>query len=187
MAENPSWFKPGNTLSPPPNPESFFKPGNQLWRLSPTVKERFFANGEALIAAAIEYFEWADVNPLEQTVVGWYQGEASDHTIYHPRTLTVAGLCAYVGVDRQNWSVWKRDRDDLRLAIEWVEQIMFEQKFSGAAVGLFNASIIARDLGLADVQDHRSGDGSMTPKPNIIEFVAPQLEAPEEPNGSEGG
>lgn len=34
--------------------------------------------------------------------------------------------------------------------IRAIDKIMFAQKFEGAAVGVFNANIIARDLGLAD-------------------------------------
>jgi hypothetical protein len=55
---------------------------------------------------------------------------------------------------------------------------MFDQKFAGAAAGIFNASIISRELGLADVTDHRSTDGTMTPKPTVIEFLAPEQVSP---------
>ncbi|MFC0183379.1 terminase small subunit [Pseudarcicella hirudinis] len=34
-----------------------------------------------------------------------------------------------------------------------IEEIVYVQKFEGAAVGAFNANIIARDLGLADKQN----------------------------------
>ena len=36
-----------------------------------------------------------------------------------------------------------------------IDKIMFAQKFEGAAVGVFNANIIARDLGLADKSELR--------------------------------
>lgn len=34
-----------------------------------------------------------------------------------------------------------------------IDEIIYKQKFEGAAVGAFNANIIARDLGLADKKD----------------------------------
>jgi hypothetical protein len=42
--------------------------------------------------------------------------------------------------------------------------VIYEQKFTGAAADLLNPNIIARDLGLADKQDHQSSDGTMTPQ-----------------------
>ena len=39
---------------------------------------------------------------------------------------------------------------------------MFEQKFAGAAVGLFNADIIARDLGLTDKQEIKMDNAQVT-------------------------
>ena len=41
-------------------------------------------------------------------------------------------------------------------------------KYEGAAVGAFNANIIARDLGLTDRKDLTSSDGTMIPKPTIL-------------------
>ena len=52
---------------------------------------------------------------------------------------------------------------------------MFEQKFAGAAVGLFNANIIARDLGLADKQDITTNGESITKSMSDDDF-ADQLE-----------
>ena len=46
--------------------------------------------------------------------------------------------------------------------------MIYEQKFTGAAAGLLNPNIIARDLGLADKTDHASSDGSMSPQPAVV-------------------
>ena len=37
--------------------------------------------------------------------------------------------------------------------IHKIEEIIYNQKFEGAAVGIFNSNIIARDLGLSDKKD----------------------------------
>jgi hypothetical protein len=153
-----------------------FTAGNELWRLRrPDVgfPPRKFETGEELVESIIEYFEWANDNPIEKDNVGWYEGVATHETTYCIRALTIAGCCAFLGVDKQCWSEWKRERDDLKPALVWAEGIMYEQKFSGAAAGVLNANIIARDLGLAEKTDHSSEDGSMSPKPTVIEFVSP--------------
>jgi hypothetical protein len=151
--------------------------GNKLWML----RERSgplptFENNDQLIDKAIEYFEWCEENPIEEMTVGWYQGEATEHTITKMRAFTIAGLCAFIGVDRQSWAEWRK-RDYLATAVAWIDDVMYEQKFTGAAAGILNQSIIARDLGLAEKSDHTSSDGSMTPKPTVVEFISPQVTA----------
>lgn len=159
------------------NPATEFKPGNQLWKLRAFNRgpARAIEQPEELYELLVEYFEWCEANPLEETVVGWFQGDATEHTVNKLRAMTIKGFCAHSGIDYQQWFAWRNTREDLKSVIAWGENIMFEQKFSGAAAGLLKESIIARELGLADTHDLRSGDGSMTPKPTIIEFVAPEI------------
>ena len=45
-----------------------------------------------------------------------------------------------------------------------IDDLFYSFKFEGAAAGILNANIIARDLGLKDAKDHTSSDGTMTPK-----------------------
>ena len=53
--------------------------------------------------------------------------------------------------------------------IDDIEKIIYRQKFEGAAAGLLNANIIARDLGLRDKQDvdHTSNGESLSITVNI--------------------
>lgn len=171
----------------PQEPEGFYA-GNKLWQLRKFNKgpERLVKSAEHLVEEAIAYFQWADENPHEEEVVGWYQGDASTHGSKKLRALTIAGLCAFLGTSRREWLRWKQERPDLVPAIEWCETIMWEMKFSAAAAGLLNANIVSRDLGLAEVSDHTSSDGSMSQKPTVIEFVAPQQQNPEPGSGAPG-
>ena len=47
-----------------------------------------------------------------------------------------------------------------------IAKVIRQQKFEGAAAGLLNHAIIARDLGMADKHDHdhTSSDRSMSPQ-----------------------
>lgn len=156
-------------------PTPLFEQGNKLWQLrSRTGIRPTFENNEQLMEKAIEYFEWCEANPIEEEVVGWYQGEAIPHTVTKMRAFTIAGICSFIGVDRQSWVEWRK-RDTLAEAVAWVDEIMYEQKFTGAAAGVLNAGLIGRDLGLADKSELTSPDGSMSPKPTTIEFVAPKV------------
>lgn len=60
-----------------------------------------------------------------------------------------------------------------------IGQEIYEDKFVGAVVGIYNPSIIVRELGLSDKKDLTSSDGSMATKPQIVvqdEQTAKELE-----------
>ena len=65
--------------------------------------------------------------------------------------MTLSGLCLFIDIDLGTWDNYRKNQDFFRVTKE-IEQIIYNQKFSGAAADLLNANIIARDLGLADKQ-----------------------------------
>lgn len=145
--------------------------GNQFWKLrSKHGRDRLFKTPELLWEAACQYFEWCDQHPWHRTD---YKGKDAIHvTIPTARPYTLSGLCIYLGCNTQYFAQFKaslpKEEKDFSLVITRIEQTIFTQKLEGAAVGAFNANIIARDLGLTDKKDHSSTDGTMAPKPNII-------------------
>jgi hypothetical protein len=68
-------------------------------------------------------------------------------------------MCLHIGVSHRRWNEWRTDRPDLRDVMEWAEDVIWQQKFSGAAAGLLNAAIVARELGLADKSELTGRDG----------------------------
>ena len=97
-----------------------------------------------------------------------FQGAGTLAEVPHRRAMTLEGLCDFIDVDPSTWRQWKESGDDGRpdliAVITRAERIIYRQKFEGAAAGLLNPNIIARDLGLADKKDHSSTDGTMTPQ-----------------------
>lgn len=125
--------------------------GQQLWKARASHGAKaIFEDPVKLMESCIEYFQWCEDNPLWSEKVGFSQGEACHAEIEHKRAMSIQGLSIFLGVTPRSWYAWRSNRDDLKPVIEWAESIMFEQKLAGAAAGIFNASIIARDLGLAD-------------------------------------
>tara|TARA_R100000657_G_scaffold15485_1_gene10961 strand:- start:811 stop:1149 length:339 start_codon:yes stop_codon:yes gene_type:complete len=104
-----------------------------------------------------------------------YKGVVVQEPVAKMRAMTLMGLYTFLGINSMTWRSW-RTVDDFAYVVETVENIIREQKFSGAAADLLNANIISRDLGLAEKteHDHRSGDGSMSP--TRIEIVAPDAD-----------
>jgi hypothetical protein len=143
-------------------------------------RDKLFASSELLWDAACEYFEWCDNNPLKKTeqrkqtviVPKGFEGDMGD--LYEAlvdlpvgRPYTLEGLCLYLDCSISYFRVFKArflkeeegkeySKEELKLregfatVISRIEQTCYRQKFDGAAVGNFNANIIARDLGLRD-------------------------------------
>jgi len=126
--------------------------GNKFWKArSKHGRDKIFAKPANLEAAANEYFKWVEENPLEEAF--HYQGEVAKKALPKMRAMTLDGLCIFLGIGRSTWNEY-REREDFSLVIEWIEMVIRDQKFTGAAAGQLNANIISRDLGLADKHDH---------------------------------
>lgn len=137
--------------------------GNQFWKLrSKHGRDKLFSDPEALWEAACEYFEWCGLNPwVKNEAVK--SGDLAGQLIQIPteRPFTISGLCIYLGVNTKyfnDFADYTQDKDDdiskgFSEIITRIREATYTQKFEGAAVGAFNANIIARDLGLADKKD----------------------------------
>lgn len=114
-----------------------------------------FDTPEELWEDAKSYFEWATKNKLTEVKHFTHEGEAGLANVPKPRVFTKAGLYIHIGISRASWSYWKNPnsptyRPDLVPAMELIDQVIWEQKFTHAAVGIFDSKLIVRDLGLAN-------------------------------------
>lgn len=124
--------------------------GNTYWKLrSKHGRDKLFSTPELLWEAAKEYFQWCDNNPiLKEDYVG---KDALRVKRELQRPYTISGLCIYIDASREWWVKFKQNADkDFLLILTRIEEIIYSHKFDGATVGVFNQSIIARDLGLVE-------------------------------------
>lgn len=132
--------------------------GNQFWKLRASHgRELEYKTPDEMEPRIYSYFQYCDDNP-------WYKKEAiksgdrAGELIDIPtaRPYTISGLCIHLGISMKTWKEYC-DREDFRTITTYAEETCKTQKFEGAAVGAFNANIIARDLGLKDSTDITSG------------------------------
>ena len=138
-----------------------FQKGNKFWLArSSHGRNPIFSNPEQLRNACYEYFEWVENNPLYEEKIFHSQGIITKDTITKMRAMTIGGLRIFLGICEQTWVNYKNNPDFLGVVKE-VEEIIYNQKFTGAAADLLNPNIIARELGLADKQqnEHTGVDG----------------------------
>ncbi len=136
--------------------------GNQFWKQrSRHGRDKIFASPLIMLRAAEKYFTWCDNNPIIETQFfnrGKYGVQSVE--VPHMRPYTITALCIYLGVNTRYFNDFKKRLDlnkkidkDFSTVITRIEEIIYSQKFQGAAAGFFNANIIARDLGLTDKKE----------------------------------
>lgn len=142
-----------------------FKPGNKMWMArASSGRNPIFRSPEHLWEMCCEYFEWVSDSPLYEQKAFAYQGHVTVDNVALARIMTLTGLQFFLHISDDTWRAY-RERPDFVGVCNDVEKIIRDQKLAGAAAGLFNPMIIARDLGLKEASaiDHTSSDKSMTP------------------------
>ena len=126
---------------------------NEFWKLrSKHGRDKLFETPDLLWDAACEYFQWCEDNPIEAED---NKGTKNVNTVKFNRPFTIKGFCLYCDASEAWFKEFKK-RDlsqDFITIIHKIGDIIYNQKFEGAIVGIYNANIIARDLGLSEKQD----------------------------------
>jgi hypothetical protein len=134
--------------------------GNQFWKMRNSHgRARLFKTPKAMFDAACEYFQWCEDNPLYE--VDFKGKDAIEVHIPKMRAFTIHGLCIYLNCNTKYFNDFysnvsgKKDRTSKGFSdvITRIREIIYTQKFTGAAAGFLNPNIIARDLGLTDKQE----------------------------------
>lgn len=140
--------------------------GNSFWKQrSSHGRKPIFSTPDDLWNAACEYFEWVEANPLRETKAFHFQGTVVMDEVPKMRAMTMMGLCFYLDIGTSTFHDYKQN-EDFSEVIAKIEQVIFTQKFEGAAADLLNANIISRELGLADKQDITTNGQSLN-KPSL--------------------
>ena len=125
--------------------------GNEFWKLrSKHGRDKIFSSPEILWDACNEYFQVTSTRVWVKK--DWVGKDALEVNRETSVPFTQAGLYIFLNIVAQTWLEYKK-LQDFSDVIARAEQIIYNQKFEGAAVGAYNANIIARDLGLAEKKD----------------------------------
>lgn len=118
-----------------------------------------FSSPAELAERCAEYFEWMEANPLHGTevkTVSRGNNEGSEVELVEVpkmRAMSLESLQLFLGITKACWQGYRK-RDKYSAICSEVERAIRDQKFEGAAAGLLNHAIIARDLGLVDRHEH---------------------------------
>lgn len=126
--------------------------GNQFWKQrSKHGRDKIFSSPDILWEEACKYFEWVDEHPLiGADVVKSGLDAGRILSIPFMRAYTLKGLCLFLDVNEVYFNQFNDEKNDFSKVITRIRDIIYTQKFTGAAANLLNPNIIARDLGLSD-------------------------------------
>lgn len=134
--------------------------GNQFWKQrSKHGRELIFSSPTILWEACCEYFETTDARKWHKTE--FHGKEAIECKVPNETPYTFTGLYLFLDIDHKTWTLYEGREDFIPITTR-VRNIIYTQKFEGAAVGAFNAQIISRDLGLTDKSDITSKGDSIS-------------------------
>jgi hypothetical protein len=145
--------------------ERGFYKGNQLWRLAQNPgRPMIFKTPEDLWVKSIEYFDYIDANPILKTDFKGKDNEMVKYDLQRPYTWQ--GLYVFLGVNDLEHYKTKGEFSEI---LTRIGNIIYNQKFEGASVGIFNHAIIARDLGLTEKHDHTTNGKEIKLPPYMID------------------
>ena len=145
--------------------------GNRFWEArSSSGRKPIFSNPNDLWEMAQEYFEWVEKNPLMDSELVKFQGEAKVVEVPKMRAMTISGLCLFLDISKDTLASYRKKKDFIAV-ITRIEEIIYTQKFTGASADLLNANIIARDLGLADKKEVKETSYSIEDIDKLAEIL----------------
>lgn len=165
--------------------------GNKFWELrSKHGRDKLFETPALMWEAACEYFEWCEANALIEikpmTVnIGDYMSKVESAEIPKMRAFTIWGLCRHLGCNSKYFNDFedgiKGKEDEISKGfsevITRIRETIIEQKFTGAAAGFLNASIIAMDLGMKAKSEIELNDNRKDIKDVFAEVEAEALKS----------
>lgn len=131
---------------------------NEFWKARlKDGRGKIFEKPENLWTAANDYFQWVQENPLYKNEA-IKSGDRAGDIIQIPieRPMTVEGMCIYLDISVQtfhNYGDNKEDHKDYFEIVTRIREVIRDQKLAGAVIGMYNANIVARELGMADKKE----------------------------------
>ena len=157
---------------------ALFENQNTYWKFRKKHgRERIFETPEELLNQCIAYFKWCDENPLKKSEIVKYKDYAELMEVPLVRAYTKEGLADFCEVSQyKTISNYKEYSTDFLQVITYVENVIYNQKFTNAAAGLLNSNIIARDLGLSE-KSAIEHSGEMKTNHEPVKIIFSDIEA----------
>lgn len=111
-------------------------------------RPRKFKSAAELAQKAVDYFSWADANPIVTSRFMTKQGMVVNTT---PRPYTIHGFCVFAGIG--DWSSFKKsymEKKGFCGLIQNIENTIVSNQLDGGMVGIYSPNLTARLNGISD-------------------------------------
>lgn len=102
---------------------------------------------EQLFDMGVSYFEWAEANHIKAAETASFQGEVSESLVHKVRVFTLNGFALYAGCTINTLARYRSEAGYSEV-MEFIDSVIYEQKFQLAANGVVNPGFIGKDLGI---------------------------------------
>jgi hypothetical protein len=131
--------------------ETKFAAGNQFWKLrAKSGRSKIWEDPNELWEDCMDYFETTAKRTWTQ--IQYVGKDAERVEIPASVPYTMSGLFLFLDIVHTTWMVYET-RSDFKTICTRVRDVIYTQKFEGAAVGAFNSNLMSRDLGLRDIKE----------------------------------
>lgn len=135
--------------------------GNQYWQFREKHGRGFKYTPETFWEEAVKYFEWISTQDWikKEAIKG---GDKAGSTMNVPiqKPMCIGSFCLFLDIDDNTFYRYEKEEgyEDFWEIARTARRIIESNQFEGATVGIFNANIIARKLGLGDKKIVEGGD-----------------------------
>lgn len=102
---------------------------------------------EQVFDLAVRYFEWAEKNHIATAETASFQGDVYESKIYKQRVFTLTGLRLFCGFSSGVMDKWRKE-PGFSDVMDFIDTVIYEQKFQLAAHGIVNAGFIGKEIGI---------------------------------------
>lgn len=135
---------------------------DRAWMRAAPLKVKKFQKPQDLLTAAVEYFNWAEDNPMVETVAlkAKEPGDALEPVSVRRRTRikTLKGFCIFTGMGTGTFDRYLGGEHgpEFQAAAEWIDNVVQQDVLEHGAADMLNPAIVQKVLGLREGVDIRS-------------------------------
>lgn len=107
---------------------------------------------EEVFDFAVRYFTWAEGEAIKAIETAAFQGAVSENLIHKPRVFTLTGLALFMGVKSSSFVRW-RGEPGYSDVMEFIDNVIYEQKYQLGVSGIINSTIVGKELGIDKPQE----------------------------------
>ena len=128
---------------------------------------------EEVFDFAVRYFSWAESEAIKAIETAAFRGVVSENLVHKPRVFTLTGLALFMGVNINRFARWRAEAGYSDV-MEFIDNVIYEQKYQLGVAGIINPTIVGKELGIDKPQEIKISNNSTA---NDVDSMREALES----------